>query len=87
MTGQTKAPDRLWLIVLPGRRDIPSPFRLRIARSSLRQTGGSSGCFHGFPSSIDGVLRPETAMSSPVNGNMLTAPPSADARRAGQWSL
>ena len=32
-----------------------APSRLRIARSILRQVGGSRGCVHGFPSTIDDV--------------------------------
>lgn len=39
----------------PTKRLCLSRSRLRIARSSLRQAGGSSNCFHGAPSSIDGV--------------------------------
>ena len=39
----------------PTKRRCPSRFHLRIVRNRLRQAGGSSGCFHGFPSSIDGA--------------------------------
>ena len=36
----------------PTKRLCPSASRLRIARSSLRQAGGSLARFHGFPASI-----------------------------------
>ena len=48
--------DRLWSIVMAGGGEIClAPSRLRIARSILHQVGGSRGCVHGRPSSIDDV--------------------------------
>ena len=74
MTGHTTVPDRVWTIVLAGICSFPSS-RLRVTRSSMRKAARLIERLPRILSLHRWPVRPETAISSPMSGNILTALP------------